>query len=202
MKTGGRRITTFATAAGLAIVMLLTGCASDPLAEQYRDGGNENYIAGDGAVLEIPESRRAAPVEFEGTTDAGGKVSSSDYAGDVLVVNFWASYCGPCRLEAPDLQALSESYREKGVSFLGVNIAEQPGTSLAFSRKYGVTYPSIIDADTGAVRLAFAGNTGQGALPTTLVLDKQGRVAARILGQVQARSILESLLKTALAEDE
>ena len=105
-------------------------------------------------------------------------------------------------MEAPDLEKLSRAYDGKGVEFLGVNIADTADASLAFARKYNVTYPSALDADSGSVRLAFAGKTAQSALPTTLVLDKQGRVAARILGQVQARSILESLLKTALAEDE
>ncbi|GAB3039448.1 TlpA disulfide reductase family protein [Parafrigoribacterium mesophilum] len=184
----------------IAAALALSGCSTDPLAAQYRDGGNQNYIAGDGTVLEIPVSNRDAPVEFSTTTDAGTTVSSQDYRGTVLVVNFWAAYCDPCRVEAPDLEKLSRAYDGKGVEFLGVNIADTADTSLAFARKYNVTYPSALDADSGSVRLAFAGKTAQSALPTTLVLDTEGRVAARILGQLQSPSILDSIIKTVLAE--
>lgn len=198
---GTAGLATVAGVVALAVIMLLSGCATDPLAKQYRDGGNQNYIAGDGTVLEITAPNRSTPITFVGTTDSGGTVSSADYLGQVLVVNFWASYCAPCRVEAPELEGLSNSFQGKGVSFLGVNTADQPATSLAFSRKYGVTYPSVMDADTAAVRLAFAGKNGQGALPTTLVLDKAGRIAARILGQLQSASILDSIVKTVLSED-
>jgi thiol-disulfide isomerase/thioredoxin len=194
------KIAVKASAVALAALLMLTGCTSDPLAAQYRDGGNQNYIAGDGTVLEIPTQNRAAPVSFTGTTDSGAKVASSDYLGKVLVVNFWASYCAPCRAEAPELEKLSRTYESKGVAFLGVNTTDSADTSLAFARTYKVTYPSVIDADTGAVRLAFAGKAAPSALPTTLVLDKQGRVAARILGQLQAASILDSIIKTVLAD--
>jgi peroxiredoxin len=184
----------------LATALLMSGCASDPLAEQYRDGGTQNYIAGDGTVLEIPQANRDAPIEFTSTTDSGKKVSAKDYRGGVLVVNFWAAYCDPCRVEAADLEKLSRSYDGNGAAFLGVNIADTADTSLAFARKYNVTYPSALDANSGSVRLAFAGKTAQSALPTTLVLDTQGRVAARILGQLQSASILDTIIKSVLAE--
>ena len=194
------KITLKAGALALAAALLLSGCSSDPLAEQYRDGGNQNYIAGDGTVLEIPEANRDAPIEFTSTTDSGKKVSAEDYRGGVLVVNFWAAYCDPCRVEAPDLEKLSRAYDGKGAAFLGVNIADTADTSLAFARKYQVTYPSALDANSGSVRLAFAGKTAQSALPTTLVLDAQGRVAARILGQLQSASILDTIIKSVLSE--
>jgi thiol-disulfide isomerase/thioredoxin len=189
-----------AGALALAAALLLSGCSSDPLADQYRDGGNQNYIAGDGTVLEIPESNRDAPIEFTSRTDSGKTVSAKDYRGSVLVVNFWAAYCDPCRVEAPDLEKLSRAYDGKGAAFLGVNIADTAATSLAFARNYNVTYPSALDANSGSIRLAFAGKTAQSALPTTLVLDAQGRVAARILGQLQSASILDTIIKSVLAE--
>lgn len=195
------KIAVRAGALALAIVIALAGCASDPLAEQYRNGGNENYIAGDGTVLELPADSRAAPIDFTSTTDAGTTVAAKDFRGQILVVNFWAAYCDPCRVEAPDLEKLSRAYDGKGVEFLGVNIADTADTSRAFARKYGVSYPSALDANTGTVRLAFAGKTAQSALPTTMVLDKQGRVAARILGQLQSPSILEAIIKTVAAEN-
>lgn len=185
----------------IVIVLALTGCgANDPLAEQYREGTGQNYIAGDGSVLEIAPENRGEPITFGGVNESGESVSSSDHAGDVLVVNFWASYCVPCRVEAPDLEALSQEWEGDGVTFLGVNTWDEPETALAFSRTYGVTYPSVMDAASGSAQLAFAGNVPPSALPTTIVLDREGRVAARILGQLQAKSILDAIIKRVAEE--
>ena len=176
-------------ALALAAALALSGCSTDPLAAQYRSGGNQNYIAGDGTVLR--SRRRTATLRSSSPAPPTPEpVSAQDYRGNVLVVNFWAAYCDPCRVEAPDLEKLSQKYDGNGAEFLGVNIADTADTSLAFARKYGVSYPSALDANSGSVRLAFAGKTAQSALPTTLVLDADGRVAARILGQLQSASIL------------
>jgi thiol-disulfide isomerase/thioredoxin len=185
----------------LAAALILTGCTADQLALDYGDGGNKNYVAGDGSVLEIAPENRGEPISFDGVDEAGVEVSSDDYLGRALVVNFWAGYCAPCRVEAPILEKLSQKWDGRGASFLGVNTYDEPETAQAFARTYGVTYPSLIDADTGAVQLAFAGNVPPSALPTTIVLDAEGRVAARILGQVEAASILDSIVKTVVAEE-
>lgn len=195
-----RRLMTIGAVA-IASTLLLAGCTTDQFAQDYRDGGNKNYVAGDGSILEITPQNRGAQVTFDGVTDAGLNVSSSDYLGRVLVVNFWAGYCAPCRVEAPDLEALSQKWADSGVSFLGVNTYDEPETAQAFSRTYGVTYPSIIDAKSGVVQLAFAGDIPPSALPTTIVLDGKGRVAARILGQVESASILDSIIKTVITEE-
>lgn len=181
--------------------LLLAGCTSEPFATDYGDGGNKNYVAGDGSVLEIAPDRRGEPIVFEGQTDAGLPVSSDDYAGQVLVVNFWAGFCAPCRVEAPELEKLNQKWGDKGAAFLGVNTYDEAESALAFARTYGVTYPSVIDVKSGAVQLAFAGAVAPSALPTTIVLDREGRIAARILGQIQATSILDTIVKTLVAED-
>lgn len=187
-------------ALSVAATLILAGCTTDQLALDYGSGGNKNYVAGDGSVLEVAPDQRTDAVSFEGVTDAGLPVSSADYAGEVLVVNFWASYCAPCRVEAPELEKLSQKWAGKGATFLGVNTYDEPETSLAFARTYGVTYPSVIDTKTAAVQLAFAGTVPPSALPTTIVLDREGRVAARILGQLPAASILDAIVKTLVAE--
>ena len=87
------------------------------------------------------------------------------------------------------------------MSFIGINTRDQADTATAFSEEYGVTYPSLIDVDTAEAKLAFAKATPIAATPTTLVLDKQGRVAARIIGPIDGTSILSTLVKDALAED-
>lgn len=188
---------------GVVIVtaaILLSGCTTDKLAADYGSGGNKNYVAGDGSIREIAPADRGKAINFTGTTDGGDKVSSDDFRGQVLVVNFWAGYCAPCRVEAPELEKLSKKWDGNGAAFLGINTYDEAPTALAFARNYGVTYPSIIDAKTSAVQLAFAGSVPPSALPTTIVLDRQGRVAARILGQLEAASILDAIIKTVAEE--
>lgn len=196
---GGRVLRLSALAA--VATLLLAGCTTDQLALDYGSGGNKNYVAGDGSVLEVAPENRADPIVFEGTTDGGDTVSSADYLGQVLVVNFWANYCAPCRVEAPELEKLAQQWAGKGAAFLGVNTYDEPATAQAFARNYGVTYPSVIDVHSGAVQLAFAGTVAPSALPTTIVLDGKGRVAARILGQLQSASILDAIVKTVVEED-
>lgn len=182
----------------MAAALLLSACASDSLADQYRAGSNKNYIAGDGSVTEIAPGNRLAPVDFTGTLESGATTTPADYRGRVLVLNFWYAGCAPCRAEAPDLQALWIKYQNQGVSFLGVNIRDQLSTARGFARTYGITYPSVIDADTGFMQLAFSGTVAPNAVPTTIVLDKRGRVSARILGRIPDASVLDALIKTAL----
>ena len=187
--------------AGLAAgALLLSGCSADPLADQYREGSNKGFIAGDGSVTEIAVADRGDAIEFSGVTETGEPVTSADTLGEVLVVNFWYASCAPCRAEAADLQGLNAQFENKGASFLGVNVRDQAPNAIAFNETYSVSYPSVLDVDTGAMQLAFSGSIPPNAVPTTLVLDAEGRVAARILGQVTSPSILETLIRDTIAE--
>ena len=195
-----RRLALLLPAAAAATALLLSGCSSnDSLATQYRSGNGQNYIAGDGSVSEYAAANRGAPVAFSGKLADGTTVSSKDYAGKVLVVNFWYAGCPPCRVEAPDLESLSQKYASQGVSFLGVNLYDSASTAASFEQDKGVTYPSVLDRDTGSVLLAFSKTVPPKATPTTIVIDKQGRVAARILGAIPDKSILDSLISDAVA---
>ena len=190
-------------ALGLAVAaLLLSGCASesDDLAEQYRAGTGQNYISGDGALTVVAPDSRTAAIEFQGPLDAGGVFSSADYSGQVMVVNFWYAGCPPCRLEAPDLEALHQEFLDDSVVFVGVNIIDQAPTALAFAEEFGVTYPSIIDTNDGSVRLAFAGQVAPNAVPTTLVMDQQGRIAARISGLLTKPDVLAELIRDVQGE--
>jgi peroxiredoxin len=184
-----------------AVVVLLTGCAADPLAEQYREGSNKGYIAGDGSITEIPVSERGDPIEFAGVIETGETVTSADYLGEVLVVNFWYASCAPCRAEADDLQSLNAQFEGAGASFLGVNVRDQAPNALAFNETYSITYPSVLDVLDGGMQLAFSGSIPPNAVPTTLVLDADGRVAARILGAIPEASILETLITATIVEE-
>ena len=189
-------------AAALALAVTLAACTGggDTLADEYREGSGKGYIAGDYDVVEIPAAERGEPVEFAGVTELGDPVSNKDSAGEVLVVNFWYAACGPCRVEAPLLENVWQEYQGQDVSFVGVNTYDQADTALAFADNYGVTYPSVIDINDKNVGLAFADATPIQATPTTLVLDREGRVAARIIGQLESESILSTLVRDLLAE--
>ena len=186
----------------LVVGLVLSGCAaeSDALAEQYRAGTGKNYISGDGALTVVAPESRAEGIVFQGPMDVGGRFSSADYEGRIMVVNFWYAGCPPCRLEAPDLEALHQEFLDEGVAFIGVNILDQAPTALAFAEEFGVTYPSIMDTNDGSVRLAFSGQVAPNAVPTTVVLDQQGRVAARISGLLTEPEFLAALIRDVQAE--
>ncbi|WP_425562988.1 TlpA family protein disulfide reductase [Microbacterium gilvum] len=189
-----------AAAAVVAVGAGLAACAADPVAEAYQNGTNQGYIPSDFRVKEIPEGERGEPVEWAGVTEDGDELTSDDVAGDVTVVNFWYAACGPCRVEAADLEAVWQEYEGDGVSFVGVNTYDQADTAKAFAEQWGVTYPSLIDIDDGRAKLAFAGATSIAATPTTLVLDTEGRIAAVLIGQLEGASILSTLVADTLAE--
>jgi thiol-disulfide isomerase/thioredoxin len=197
-----RRYSTTAVGLAVASALLLTGCASDPLAEQFREGSGKNYIAGDGTISEFAEPQRGERIEFSGQTVDGGTFDSAESLGDVTVVNFWYAGCAPCRVEAPILEEVSQQFASTGepVTFVGVNVRDQAGTAASFEESYGVNYPSILDVESGTAQLAFAGPVPPAAVPTTIVLDQEGRVAARVLGQLTEPSILESIIDSLLAE--
>lgn len=185
----------------LALVAGLAACTSDPLAEQYREGDNKGFVAASGVrYVEIPEDERTEPIEFEGVLDSGQTVTQADFEGDVLVVNFWYAACAPCRVEAPELDEAQRALEGEAVSFLGVNLHDGAEASLAFAETYGIDYPSALATEDGSIKLAFAGQTPLNAVPSTLVLDSQGRVAVRIIGQLEDASILETLVRETLEE--
>jgi len=187
-------------AVALLAVTVLAGCSADPLAQQYSEGTNQNYISGDGSLTTIAPEDRADPVSFTGETGEGTEVSSDDYSGEVLVVNFWYAACPPCRVEAPDLEALHSDFEGNGASFLGVNVRDQADTAKTFEAETGISYPSVIDANDGNLMLAFAGTVAPNAVPTTLVIDKQGRVAARFLGLIDSPTALKTIIDETIAE--
>lgn len=195
------RITIIAVA--VVSAFLLTGCATtgDKLADAYGNGsGTPNYTDTSGVPVQLKPAERAGSLNFDSTTDDGVPLSLKDYRGKVVVVNFWYASCAPCRAEAPILQKLYESYQAKGVAFVGVNIADQPDTAMSFEKTFGTTFPSVIDVNSGAARIAFHGQVAASAVPVTFVLDAKGRIAARIVGQLESASILNTLISDTVAE--
>ena len=187
--------------AALAVLTVLAGCSTEPGVEKYVTDAPGNYNSEDGAVTKIAEANRGEVVSYSSETTDGVAVDSTDYLGDVVVVNFWYAACPPCRVEAPDLQALNEQFTGKGVSFIGVNVRDQADTAKNVEEEWGLTYPSVIDTNNGNMLLAFSATVQPNAAPTTLVIDKKGRVAGRILGQITDPSILETMISDTSKED-
>lgn len=182
-----------------SMALALAGCSSDPLAEQYRSGDNKNYIAGDGTVTEYAISDRPSVGSWSGVTESGFELDSDALLGSVAVINFWYAGCAPCRAEAPDLAALHKEFEPLGVNFVGVNVRDSAETALAFDRRFGIEFPSVMDAQSGEVSLAFTGVVSPSAVPTTLVLDAEGKVASRVLGRIEP-SILSTLIETVIED--
>ncbi|THG31030.1 TlpA family protein disulfide reductase [Naasia lichenicola] len=182
--------------AGMFIALTLSGCAAAADGETV---AGSNYVAGDGTVLEVIPENRTDPIRFTGTDEYGESFDSTQVDDRILVVNFWYAACPPCRTEAPILQALSEEFGDEGVQFVGVNVRDEASVAQTFAERFGVEYRSLIDRDAGVV-LAFAGEMTPSAVPTTVVLDRQGRPAARVLGAVQ-EGTLRSLVRAVLDED-
>ncbi|GAA4700955.1 TlpA disulfide reductase family protein [Nocardioides conyzicola] len=165
------------------LLLALTACTS------LGETGNKGFISGDGQVRVIDPSDRDGAVEFTGTSLTGDPIDSKDYRGQVLVVNKWWSGCGPCRSEMP---MLSKAAKELGdeAAFLGINIRDSSADNgLAFMKSVGADYPSIYDVQ-GKAALAFAGKAPMAAIPTTIVLDAEGRVAAVISGDIPSKQTL------------
>ena len=185
-----------------AALIALTGCTgNDTLQAQWNEASDKGYIEGDGSTLSIPISERTEPVEYSGVTEQGDTLGSVDTLGDITVVNFWYAGCAPCRAEAPDLVEAYDEFSPEGVNFVGVNTRDQVAQAVQFAEQFEIEYPSIMDAAEGrAVQRAFAGQVPLNAVPTTLILDSEGRVAHRILGRLAGASQLRTLINETLAE--
>jgi thiol-disulfide isomerase/thioredoxin len=186
VRTAPVTTTTLVALAALALLAMLgmtAGCAQTM-------GGAEGFVSGSGTVTVLDKAQRTAAPPVAGRTLDGRHFSLADERGSTVVLNVWGSWCAPCRDEAPDLVKAARKLQNEKVQFVGINVRE-PGvaSAQAFVRHYGVPYPSIYDTD-GSQLLGFRDTLPPDAIPSTLVVDPQGRVAARVLGTVDTTTLV------------
>ncbi|WP_219472070.1 TlpA family protein disulfide reductase [Nonomuraea rhizosphaerae] len=174
------------------LAVLVAGCAGTSQASGQQPG-DTRFVAGDGKMqLFDAASRKAAPAVAGETLD-GANASLAAHKGKVVVLNFWASWCGPCRAEAPVLKEVA-AQTKGAVQFIGVDFKDRKADAQAFERTEQTGYPHIFD-QPGKVALAFQGTVPPAAIPSTLIIDKQGRVAARALGAVKYTDLMSTVTK-------
>ncbi|NYV76735.1 TlpA disulfide reductase family protein [Streptomyces sp. UH6] len=190
------------TRAVLAITTAVAGCLSLGACASGTDGTGAGAARGSTAagVTTVPEDERRPLGGIRGETLDGQQLDVADHRGEVVVLNVWASWCSPCRAEAPHLVDTAEETRSEGVRFLGIATRDTRSLALAFEEKYGVTYPSLYDPTGRLILSGFPkGTLHPQAVPSTVVVDRKGRIAARALGAL-SRKDLREMIDPLLAE--
>jgi cytochrome c biogenesis protein CcmG/thiol:disulfide interchange protein DsbE len=129
------------------------------------------------------------------TLDGSRRMSLADLRGEVVVLNFWASWCDPCKSEAPLLEKAQKRLRREGGTVFGVTYKDRASASRDFARRYGYSFPSVRDDE-----LDLAPKFGTIRLPETFVLDRAGRVVAISRGEITDQRFLDRAIDAALKE--
>ncbi len=181
----------------VAAVLVTSACGRDAPGQAGNTADGGYSVSDESIVLVAPADRHTAP-DIGGTTLDGDSWSLANYRGNVVVINIWASWCAPCRAEAPALKAVSEDLADEGVVFVGLNTRDSDTSARSFDKNFGIAYPSVIDTD-GQLQLRFAADVNPSAIPSTIVIDRQGLVAGRILGRA-SESTLRAVIEPLVAE--
>jgi thiol-disulfide isomerase/thioredoxin len=183
--------------AALAVLLALAGCGVGKDAVDPSPGGENRFVAGAGAPARYAPADRIEAPRLRGEAVTGPAVDTAAYRGKVLVVNFWGSWCAPCRTEAETLEDIHRATRADGVQFVGVNVRDAKDKAAAFERAYEVTYPSVYD-DAGRVAVQFR-KTPPVSTPATILVDREGRVAT-IFRRAVTYAELEAAVAALVAE--
>ena len=163
----------------LLVILVLAVLAVAVLRVQRRveQTDSAGFTIADQEAIEADVAHQVVEVKGKLLAD-GSSWSSTSARGSVLVVNFWASWCGPCRVEQPQLNRAARAYRARGVQFIGINVRDSHGAAQSYTEEFKIPYPSLFDqAALEAVRLQAV------ALPSTFILDRDGVVAYRLTGK-------------------
>jgi thiol-disulfide isomerase/thioredoxin len=180
-------------AAALVAMLILASCARTGADEQTRSAGQVGYPDVPRNLTRVPpDQRKELPTVSGLALGSNQTISTQDYRGKVVVINVWGSWCPPCRKEAPDLQAASVETKDIA-QFVGITSKDyDPAPAEAFVRSFKITYPSIYDP-TGKVLLAFAGDLPPSAIPSTMIIDREGRLAVRVLSEVSKITLVDMI---------
>jgi thiol-disulfide isomerase/thioredoxin len=187
------RRTAVRIAAGLAAMVMLAACARTGADEQSRSAGEVGYPTVARNLTRVaPDQRKELPAVSGPALGTSNTISTQEYRGKVVVINVWGSWCPPCRKEAPDLQAASVETKNVA-QFVGITSKDyDPAPAEAFVRSFKITYPSIYDP-TGKVLLTFAGELPPSAIPSTMIIDRDGRLAIRVLSEVSKITLVDMI---------
>lgn len=177
-------------AAAVLVAVVASGCSAQAADQPTRSDAETGYVGATRSLTVIPPKDRKPAPEISGP-ELGTQqtISADEFSGKVIVLNVWGSWCGPCKAEAPDLQAASQQTTAVA-QFIGLNTRDHDqGPPLAFNRTRGITYPSIFDPD-GSLLVRFAGTLPATAIPSTIIIDTDGRMAARVVGPVTEQTLI------------
>ena len=189
----GRLVTAIAV---LLSAVLLAGCTASTDAPQ-QTGSEFRFVEGTPSGEVIAKDDRQDAPDITGELLNGEPYALNERAGKIVVMNFWASWCAPCRIEAPDLQHIYQTYQPQGVEMIGVLVRDTKGQGQTFSQQVGMTYPSLYDP-SAKIALQLNGYP-LAAIPSTVVIDADGKVAAAYVSVVDLAS-LTSTIEKLLAE--
>lgn len=175
----------------VCVAFLLAGCGFN--------GGTGGFVSGDGTITWLPVAQREPVGAVSGKLLDGTSFDLTSLRGKVVVINVWGSWCAPCRAEAPRLQRAYAALKDQGVEFVGINTRDaSPANGLAFDRTFGVEYPSLYDPSAKTL-LAFGGKITPNSIPSTIVLDAEGRIAASVIGEVTSAITLKDLVEDVIS---
>lgn len=163
------------------------------LAVGRTSGGEGDGATSSGGGVDVVQQydagERPSVSSFDAALLDGSSLSDQDLRGQVTVLNVWGSWCGPCRAEAPEL--VEAARRLKGrAQFFGINVRDSPDAARAFERAFKIPYSSVIPSESAGTILAFRGVLTTAAVPSTVIVDRSGAVAARVVGRVDAATLV------------
>ena len=178
--------------AAAVIAVLLAGYTAQTAGdEQTRTRSQTGFIGGQSLTRLLPDRRRPAPVITGPTLTGDTTLTTATYAGKVIVINVWGSWCAPCRKEAPDLAAASQQTATVA-QFVGLDIRDyDKAPAKAFVRAFHVSYPSIYDP-RGTQLVKFT-ELPPSAIPSTLIIDRKGRIAVRVIGVISKVTLAQMI---------
>ncbi len=182
-------------AVAVAAVLAAAGCDGGAIAADTPQSAGQSFVGHSYESTFYPVGHRPQAPAVSGATLTGSHLSLASYRGSTVVLNFWGSWCAPCRAEAAGLGTLARQLQGSGVRFLGIDIRDETDAAQAFMQQFGIGYPSLSDPDD-EIALDFHSTVPPADIPTTLVIDRSGRIAARIFGStsyVQLKALVDKV---------